>query len=107
MRSPHAELLRPRRGRPLAELVVTAEDRATLERWMARRKTAQGLALRAQIVLRCGSGSSNSEVRENCASPTQRLASGARGLSPKAWPVCWTSRGVAHRGGSPTIKWRR
>jgi transposase len=46
----------------LAELVLTPEDRATLERWMARRKTAQGLALRAQIVLRCSSGSSNSEV---------------------------------------------
>lgn len=53
---------REQRGRWLAELVVSAEDRATLERWTARRKTAQGLALRAQIVLRCSTGCSNSQV---------------------------------------------
>jgi transposase len=50
------------RGRPLAELVLTAEDRTALERWTARRKTAQALALRSRIVLRCSSGCSNSEV---------------------------------------------
>ncbi len=50
------------RGRPLAELTVTSEDRATLERWTTRRKTAHGLAVRAEIVLRCSSGCSNSQV---------------------------------------------
>jgi len=50
------------RGRPLAELTVTLEDRATLERWTTRRKTAHGLAVRAQIVLRCSGGCSNSQV---------------------------------------------
>jgi len=56
------EAVPKQRGRPLAELVVSTEDRATLERWTARRKTAQGLALRSQIVLLCSGGSSNSEV---------------------------------------------
>ena len=46
----------------MAELTVTAEDRATLERWTTRRKTAHGLATRAEIVLRCGGGCSNSQV---------------------------------------------
>src|SRR5437870_2709848 len=46
----------------MAELTVTAEDRATLERWTTRRKTAHGLAVRAEIVLRCSSGCSNSQV---------------------------------------------
>jgi FixJ family two-component response regulator len=46
----------------LAELVVTLEDRATLERWTARRKTSQGLALRSRIVLRCTSGCRNTQV---------------------------------------------
>lgn len=50
------------RGRPLSELVVSADDRATLERWTARRKTAQALSLRARIVLRCSAGLSNSAV---------------------------------------------
>ena len=42
-----------RRGRPKAELVLTAEERAVLERFTNRRKTAQALALRARIVLAC------------------------------------------------------
>src|SRR3984893_7637742 len=42
-----------RRGRPRAELVLTAEERAVLERFTNRRKTAQALALRARIVLAC------------------------------------------------------
>ena len=55
------------RGRPLAELVVSSEDRATLERWTTRRKTAQALALRSRIVLRCSSGCSNSQVARELA----------------------------------------
>src|SRR5437867_8956127 len=51
----------PRRS-PLAELRLTPEDRATLERWTTRRKTAHGLAMRAEIVLRCSDGCSNSQV---------------------------------------------
>src|SRR3981081_527165 len=54
--------VRTGRGRPLVELTVTPEDRATLERWTTRRKTAHGLAVRAEIVLRCSSGCSNSQV---------------------------------------------
>jgi hypothetical protein len=50
------------RGRPLAELTVTAEDRATLERWTTRRKTGHGLAVRVEIVLGCSSGCSNSQL---------------------------------------------
>ena len=50
------------RGRPLAGLTLTSEDRATLERWTTRRKTAHGLAVRAEIVLRCSTGCSNSQV---------------------------------------------
>ena len=51
-------------GRPKAELVVSEEDRATLTRWTARRTTAQSLALRSRIVLRCASGISNMAVAE-------------------------------------------
>jgi transposase len=49
-------------GRPKAELVVTADERATLERWARRPKTAQALALRARIVLTCASGAANTAV---------------------------------------------
>ena len=51
-----------RTGRPKALLVVTDEEREVLTRWTARRKTGQGLAMRARIVLGCAEGASNTEV---------------------------------------------
>ena len=51
-----------RTGRPMAELKVSAEERATLERWVRRRSSAQALALRAGIVLDCASGMNNTVV---------------------------------------------
>jgi transposase len=43
-------------------LQISAQDRETLNRWLARRKTAQALALRARIVLACAAGRHNTEV---------------------------------------------
>jgi transposase len=53
-----------RTGRPKAALVVSAEQREQLEGWTRRRKTAQALALRARIVLRCAEGRHNGDVAE-------------------------------------------
>jgi len=52
----------PGRGRPKAELVLTNEERLTLERLTSRRTSAQFLALRARIVIACASGKTNTEV---------------------------------------------
>ena len=51
-----------RTGRPKKALTVSAEERQTLEQWVRRPKTAQRLALRANIVLRCAEGLANVEV---------------------------------------------
>jgi len=51
-----------RKGRPIPVLTVTVEERETLERWARRPKTAQALAQRAQLILNCASGKSNTEV---------------------------------------------
>ena len=48
-----------RRGRPSSEVVVTSEQRATLEGYCRRRKTARGLAMRAAVVLACAEGLTN------------------------------------------------
>jgi hypothetical protein len=50
-------------GRPKSELTVSAEDRATLDRWTMRRKTAR-LALRSRIILGCASGLPNVAVAQ-------------------------------------------
>jgi transposase len=46
----------------LEPLVLTGDERRILENWVKRRSTAQGLALRARIVLACAQGSSNVAV---------------------------------------------
>jgi transposase len=49
-------------GRRKAELVLTEAERAQLISWARRAKTAQFLALRAKIVLRCAEGGTNREA---------------------------------------------
>lgn len=51
-----------RRGRPTAELTLTAEQRETLLRYDRGRTVSQALALRARIVLLCAEGKTNTEV---------------------------------------------
>jgi transposase len=46
----------------LEPLVLSGDERRTLENWARRRSTAQGLALRARIVLACAQGGSNIAV---------------------------------------------
>ena len=49
-------------GRPTATLELTDGERDSLERWIGRRKSAQGLAQRARIILLCAEGLNNTEV---------------------------------------------
>ena len=51
-----------RRGRPVADMMLTDEERETLTRWSRRAKSSQVLAQRCRIVLGCADGKSNSEV---------------------------------------------
>jgi transposase len=48
----------------LVPFVLDGGEREALERWVRRRKTAQQLALRSRIVLRCAEGTSNRDVAE-------------------------------------------
>jgi transposase len=49
-------------GRRKAELVLEEAERAQLARWARRAKTAQYLAMRARIVLRCAEGGTNKQA---------------------------------------------
>ena len=51
-------------GRPIPELVITEEERSTLQSWARRPKSAQALALRAKIILGCAGGKTNTEVAD-------------------------------------------
>src|SRR5215470_6033533 len=49
-------------GRPKKPIELTEEERAKLQEWARRPKTAQRLALRARIVLGCADGLENRQV---------------------------------------------
>lgn len=49
-------------GRPKAQLILSAAERERLEAWTRRRRTAQALALRSQIVLDCAGGAQSKDV---------------------------------------------
>ena len=51
-------------GRPIPVLQLYPDERETLGRWMRRPTTAQALALRARIILRCAEGKINTVVAE-------------------------------------------
>src|SRR2546427_4362073 len=51
-----------RTGRPTPLVVLTAEERQTLEQWARRPTTAQGLAQRALLVLACASTKTHGEI---------------------------------------------
>ncbi len=51
-----------RRGRPTVEIVLSPEERATLERWGRRHNSSQALALRCRIVLGCADGLTHAEI---------------------------------------------
>ena len=93
-------------GRPKAELVVSDEDRATLTRWTARRTTAQALALRSRIILRCATGVPNIVVAEELGVADQTVCKWRSRFIKKAWRDCWTNRGQVYRARSPTIRWK-
>ncbi len=73
-----------RTGRPKPLLQLTEEEQSTLERYVRRLKTAQHLAMRARIVLRCADGLTNTAVAEEL------------GIS-KPTAGKWRSRFVEHR----------
>ena len=49
-------------GRPKAQLVLSETEREQLQAWARRRKTAQALAVRSQIVLDCAAEVANQDV---------------------------------------------
>lgn len=53
-----------RTGPALPELILSATERETLQNWARRPKSAQALAQRARMILRCAEGLTNTQVAD-------------------------------------------
>src|SRR5271165_5008966 len=73
-----------RLGRPVAPLVLTVEEKETLERWSRGRSVSQGLAMRARMVLGCAAGKLNGAVAKELKTTIQTVGK-------------WRKRFVEHR----------
>jgi hypothetical protein len=72
------------RGSLKAPLVLTEEERQTLERWARRRTWAQALALPAWVVLACAQGAINVAVAQQLPADPQ-LIDKARDIVGRTW----------------------
>jgi hypothetical protein len=96
-----------KRGRPTVRVTISPSERTTLEQWARRRTPAQGLAQRAQIVLACVAGRSNSDIAIALRSRGKRPAVGVS-ASCRSGSTGWSmSRGRGRRGGSVTRRWSK
>ena len=50
------------RGRPIAPFVLSAQERAYLERQVRRHRVARSLSERCRVILRCADGGASKEV---------------------------------------------
>ena len=84
-------------GRRKADLVLSEAERAQLTRWARRAKTAQFLALRAKIVLRCAEGGTNKQAAADLGIDESTVERWRARFIAGAWTACMTSRGRAGR----------
>jgi len=94
-------------GATKAELVLSAEQRDELERWVRRRSTAQALALRARIILSCAEGGSNKDVANRLGVSRLTIGRWRSRFIRSGVDGFWTSPGLARLARSATRPWRR
>ena len=95
------------RGRPKAPLVLTEDERAVLERWARRPKSAQALAVRSKIVLACADGTPNKEVAARFGVTPQMVGKWRARFVAGSWKGSRMSRGRGSPARSPMSGSRR
>lgn len=67
-----------RRGRPTVQIILSGNERKTLERWERRRSSSQALARRCRIVLACAdSDKTNTEIAAEQGANPATVSSGS------------------------------
>ena len=83
-----------RPGRPTTPVVLTVEERTTLEQWSRRPKTAQALAQRARIVLGCAADETHTRLARRLRLTKQTVGKWRAAFWPRASRACSMSRAL-------------
>ena len=94
-------------GKTAVAVDLTEIERRELESLASRRKTAQGLAQRARIVLPAAEGAENKDISVRVGAAPTRWANGGGGSRSIASAVSTTSPVRARRARSATTRSRR
>ena len=78
-----------------AEVVLSGEQRETLERWARRPKSSQALAFRCRIVLAAAEGRSSTEIAAELGCNANTVGKWRGRFARAASTGCMTSRGRA------------
>jgi hypothetical protein len=92
------------RGRPIAPLVLSVQERAYLERQVRRHRIARSMSERCRVILRCADGLPSKSVAAELGVLNTRLASGAAAFCGIAVTVCSTKLALVDLEPSTTIK---
>ena len=90
----------------LEPLVLSEAERRTLENWAKRRKTAQGLALRARIVLACAEGVNSKQVAADLRTTEHNVARWRGRFVRQRLDGLGDEPRQGCRAASPTPRWR-
>ena len=92
------------RGRPVATISLTEDERSKLSELARRRKTSQAMALRLQVVLECAKGHNNSKVAELLKTSLPTVGKWRARFSELRLAGLADAHGLASRARSPTRK---
>ena len=84
-------------ARVAVTISLSDDERAELEALSRRRKTSQGLARRARIVLAAAEGLENKEIAVRLEASADTVASGVAAMRRRASTVCTTNPAPARR----------
>ena len=91
-------------GRPTAQLVLSSDERAYLERQVRRRRVARSLSERCRVILRCADGIASKAVAAELGVHKHTVGKWRRRFLRDRVRVFWTSPARAGRGQSMMIK---
>jgi hypothetical protein len=96
-----------RQGRLTVAIVLSDDDRQTLERWARRCTSSQALVLRCRIVLACAVGLSNMPAGKRLGVHQATVGKWRGRFATRGLEGLWMSRGPARPERLPMSRWNR